>query len=307
VYHYQIYGLSIHSNIKLPIGKEFNMAESEGTLQFEGDFSFPYLTPPQRFGDHVTITTDNKHIYINRLIGQYSISNNAEFIRYRPFSSSDKSRAGSYFVGVVLPYILQMKGFVPLHGSGIVIGEKVWGFLAGPGAGKSTLQTEFLKKGYRFFSDDVLAIKRNNKGIRVFPGYPGVKLEKKVRENLPDYFVSGVELLPVGATKSIYLLSLNTVCQTSLSLGGLFILDPKPDSEEQIQINTIKGPEAVISLLTNTFTLGIVNRRVQRNYVEFFSSRLIQEIPIWKIQYPRDFNKLPSVVSELLAMIKSQL
>lgn len=308
MFNYQIYGLSIQSEVLLPAGQESleepsNLNEK---LFFEVDLSKPKLPPPSMEGDYALVSPDKRHVYLNRLIGRYIISPDSKYVRYHPFEGCDPSVAPGYFVGVVLPYILQLRGYIPLHGSGVVINKKVWGILAGPGVGKSTLQTEFIKQGYTFFSDDVISL-QVTENVIAFPGYPALKLERVPRSNLPDEIITGTYFLPDGATKSVYSLSSEVVQKKPLPLGGLVLLDPIfTETEEIINISDVKRTDAVISLLTNTFTLGLTNIELQQNYINIFTTKEFMDIPIWRARYPRNLNKLSELCHTLLNLIKKQ-
>ena len=308
MFTYQIYGILIQSNVPLPVGNE-DLEERngiEGTLLFEVELLKPLLPPPIMEGDYAIISHDKRHVYLNRLIGRYIISFDGSYVRYHPFEECDPKVAGGYFVGVVLPYILQMRGFIPLHGSSVVAGDKVWGFLGGTHIGKSTLQTEFIKQGYTFFSDDVISLKAKERNILAFPGYPAVKLEQVSRNNLPDNMVVRINLLPVGATKSVYSLSPNVVQKTPLPLGGLVILDPRsPEVDENIECKVLKKTESVMSLLANTFTLSLTNTAIQKNYIDAFGTKEFMDIQIWKVKYSRNFEKLNELFLKLSNLLRS--
>jgi hypothetical protein len=309
MYYYKLYGLSIASDVMLPVGKQtdrFSEGQEE-LLRFEVELSKQVPPSIQGEGDYVVISKEGQHEYINLQVGKYVITPDTRHVRYIPFPGCDPSTdAGGCFAGVILPYVLQLRGFIPLHGSGIAFGNKAWGFLAGPGTGKSTLITQFLKKGYKFFSDDVIPVAVTRDELRAFPGYPGLKLEQESRKNLPNKSVIETQILSAEATKRVYVLENELVEQSPLQLGGIFILDPvSPNDMKRIEYSEIKGPDRIITLLTNTFTLGIINKSVQRNFLMEFSKPVFLKTPMYKIKYPREYKVLDDLVNTIVYLIKS--
>jgi hypothetical protein len=309
MFHYFIYGFSIQSQIPLPAGR--GLPEKAKPLEGDIDFrilSAPATKPPVMDGDQVTVHTDRSRTYANRLIGEYHISEDGSKVTFRPYARQvNELMAGGFFVGVVLPYILQFQGLIPIHGSGILIRNRVWGFLGGPGIGKSTLQTQLLNQGAEYFSDDVIPLKIEDEQIFSFQGYPAVKLEPSISEMFASHLFIDVQNLPDGATKAVYCLSPEKLpVQKVYPLGGLFLLHPHgPDREnyQEIEIEKLRGSEAVIQLLGNIFTVGIIDPLTQLQFLSKLSL-LVEKNLVYRLSYPRKLEKLPELVLRIEKTIK---
>lgn len=245
------------------------------------------------------------HVYMNKRVGRYLISEDGSRVKYTTFEGIDYDSVGGYFVGVVLPYVLQVRGYIPLHGSSVVIGGRAWAFLGGPGVGKSTLQTQFLREGYTFFADDVIALREEGELI-AYPGYPALKLEPESRFHLPNKIVTGEQFLAEGATKAVYSLAPDVVSHEPVPFGGILLLDPDCTSQRQdVQFIRPGKSERVLALMGNTFTLSVTHQEMQKRYLAAFSSRHFQEVPIWRVQYLHHYDLLPEIVQQFLYKINS--
>ena len=73
--------------------------------------------------------------------------------------------------------LLMQRRILPLHGSAIAIDGKAYVFIGESGAGKSTIASSFMKKGYQLLSDDVIAVSLlDGDKPWVIPAYPQQKL-----------------------------------------------------------------------------------------------------------------------------------
>ena len=96
------------------------------------------------------------------------------FIEPLPDAPIEKVRL--FLFGSVMGALLYQRGLFPLHGSAV---ETPWGamiFVGAQGAGKSTLASQFHRRGYRLLSDDVCAVASTADGLRVLPALAKFRL-----------------------------------------------------------------------------------------------------------------------------------
>ena len=73
-------------------------------------------------------------------------------------------------VGQVLPLLSVLHGREVLHAGGALVDERLVGFVAASGTGKSSTIGQLVAAGARFFADDVLALERAGGELRAHPG-----------------------------------------------------------------------------------------------------------------------------------------
>ena len=105
--------------------------------------------------------------------------------------------APTVVVGIVLGYLLHLRGVLCLHGSALAQAGTCIAVLGDSGAGKSTVAAALVKQGHRLLSDDLLAIPRSTGPhstgphstgeVRVHPGSMGLRLmQNSAARLLPD-------------------------------------------------------------------------------------------------------------------------
>lgn len=103
---------------------------------------------------------------------------NGERIFVSPIIESELDRIRLFILGTCMGIILIQRKTYALHGSAIVIDGKAYAIVGDSGAGKSTLAAEFLTRGYKLLSDDVIPISfsQHTQVPMVLPAYPQQKL-----------------------------------------------------------------------------------------------------------------------------------
>jgi hypothetical protein len=74
------------------------------------------------------------------------------------------------FFAQVLPLVATLQGIELLHASGVVAGDRAYGFVAPSGTGKSTLAMNLVARGAQLLTDDVLALDTSRPDILAYPG-----------------------------------------------------------------------------------------------------------------------------------------
>lgn len=95
----------------------------------------------------------------------------------------------------VLPLLLSKHSRIVLHASAVSTPRGAVAFLAGPGAGKSTLAAGLGRLGWPLIADDALLVEPREGRLLAVPSYPGVRLWPEVASQVRR----GGRLLPLVA------------------------------------------------------------------------------------------------------------
>ncbi|MCU4930815.1 hypothetical protein OB999_18900 [Bacillus cereus] len=309
MFYYHIYGLNIASKIELPVGIEgtqesVQVPKMKIDLYFEIDDKFIQSPSTEMFNDYVKAEA-GKYKYVNCLTGEYEINAEGTYVSLSRFTNCKSLKdAGACFIGVIFPYILQIKEMVPIHASGVATETGVWGIMAGPGVGKSTTQISLLKKNMKFFTDDVIPLVIKESVVLAYPGYPALKLSENSLKFANEEQFTSISLLTENSTKYVCSLYKDNVCKDPLMLKGLFLLKPNQDKTKGIEISKLTGYEKLINLMANVFTLSIMNNNSNTQYLDVFSSNVFNNIPVYSINYPKEFSYLDNVTDKIIEIIK---
>ena len=177
----------------------------------------------------------------------------------------------------------------------MTIGSEAIAFLAPSGHGKSTLTTAFARRGYPFLSDDCLHLDVSGPRIHVQPDAGHIRLWEDSAAELGegfDVFVPGSPKPRLTASERL------PHCDHPLPLSRIYLL-----GESDVDAPTIRPlspSQALIGLTANAFVLDIKNPEVlQRNLAA--AARLVREVPMRRLDYPRRYELLDDVVDTVLA------
>jgi hypothetical protein len=205
----------------------------------------------------------------------------------------------------VLPFWLELRGYVTIHASAVSLAGKAVGFIAHSRDGKSTLAAALLQDGCPLLTDDVLPLSRQASGYWANPGFPAMRMwpaeaEHFVRrsEDLervhPDYTKRYV---PVSEQ------DFGLFCDHPCPLGCIYVLERREASELAggPEIKAVPSREAVIELLRYSFVTRLSQAvGLAPDRFNFFAG-LVRDTPVRRLLYPSGYEHLPQVRRAILA------
>lgn len=215
MYQYYIYGLGIHSEIKL-----YNLEETSSAP----DVTVRYASVPD---DIATLTAQGiassmsaERIWFRNDSGHFIIRDGKEIL-VCPLGDVDEKELASFILGWSLSFLFLMRGFSAIHCSAIEIDEHRAALIAGvSGAGKSTAALSLIEAGYRYLADDIIMIKPSA-DMLVYPGFPLQKVCRNVAEQLDNE-----NLFYINERKDKYAYyNTEDFCDEPRQLTGLIMLD----------------------------------------------------------------------------------
>jgi hypothetical protein len=176
MYHYAAYGLSIQSPLLLPEltpgARSDAGSGTDVTLQFGTVETLPSQIDPAGFGFWATA---DAACHVLEKVGAFLVRGGREVV-IDPAPGVEERLLRLSLLGPVLGLILHQRGFLVLHASVVARGGSAVAFLGKNGWGKSTIAAALHAKGYDLVTDDVAAIRFDEAGPIVLPGFPQVKL-----------------------------------------------------------------------------------------------------------------------------------
>lgn len=188
-------------------------------------------------------------------------------------------------LGQVIPMIAADRGSLVLHAAGAVLsGGSLIGLLGPSGTGKSTLLAALIDHGFLAFSDDYLALDRQDGILTVHPGPRNIRL-------WPD----SLKLIASQRTSSFVQLS-NGKYQihppdehwsTSLEPPKIFYaLAPSDDPDRRVTIKRLTSHAAAAELFRNAL---LVRKRDRPTTSRVFSqiADVVEQAVVYRIEYPK--------------------
>jgi hypothetical protein len=285
---YRAYGMTIRSNRACPELTP-NLAwtgEPDVTIRWSSGAA-NRLTPLE--GGGYVVQPGRFRLDVPR-VARFSVEDGRR-IEIDPLPESPAEKIRLFLMGPAIGALLYQRGLFPLHGSAV---ETRWGamiFVGLQGAGKSTLASEFYRRGYRLLSDDVCAIDNSPLSPRVLPAMPQMRLCADAYERMGS---------PAGARFNVdkFVVPLGErYCSESRPLRAIHIL--AEHAEESPSFDRIQGLELVRNLLENLYRPQFL--RGQRTYSDLMrtAAKIAATCTVAKVSRKKDARSVGDMVSFL--------
>ena len=175
---YRIYGLRVRSQLHLP---EVATEAPGGTPDVDvrhGAFE-PHVLDALLEGrsqKRWVGRLEDGTIWMDSLCACYQIRGGNHIVFTPKEENADPLLLRTFLLGSAFGFLLHQRGIYPIHGGAIVSAGKAVIITGDKGAGKSTITSALVKRGFSFLADDVSAVQATPQGALIHPAYPQRKL-----------------------------------------------------------------------------------------------------------------------------------
>ena len=210
---------------------------------------------PQRIKDLSTEKTEYrvslKELYFDINEVKYYIKDGSQIIVEIP-EKPDYATIYVCLTGICMATILLQRGFIPIHGSCIVIDGKGIVLTGNSGAGKSSLCFAFRQQQYEFLSDDISVISPDDADeIMVYPSHPQQRLDRQLLKKM------GYEFLASDTSSfdgKIVINSTHRFRNKPVPLAAIFELRK---GNGEVRCKRVTGTEKIRSIIDNTIYASV--------------------------------------------------
>ena len=142
--------------------------------------------------------------------------------------------------------LLYQRGLLILHASAVNINGCATAFMGYPGSGKSSLAAALFTRGHNVITDDVTALDMDNKTVKVFPGFPQLKLSLEVAELLGHDTKDLIVLSELDEKRGYRFV--NKFINVPMPLSRIYVLAEEADPG----IESLSPQEAVIEFIRHS-------------------------------------------------------
>ncbi|MBV9064041.1 MAG: hypothetical protein JOY77_14110, partial [Alphaproteobacteria bacterium] len=167
-FEYELFGLSIRSEIELP-----ELRRSEDAREVDVVIRWGSLDKGPVEGD---VRADRQCLVLSiPRVAYYRVQAGRE-ITVAPDRDVPERNLRLFLLGSAFGVLLHQRGMLPLHANAVEIGGRAVAFMGASGSGKSTLAAWFHDRGYKVLADDVCAIGFGDDGVaKVRRGLPRLR------------------------------------------------------------------------------------------------------------------------------------
>lgn len=218
---------------------------------------------------------------------RFLVQGGNQIIYDRGDNASDKEVA-LFLLGSAWGALCYQRDLLPLHASGIIIGNAIHAFTGPSGAGKSTLSAALADRGFDFFTDDILIVDTRG-GPDIMTCYSGQKDLKLWKDALT--LTQAVKGDAVRDAEGFDKFFATPNCSQNVSSGSLASLNILTASEERAsdapsKLSPITGGASVIQLANSVYRPHFANAIWGRKKLYTALGNIIQHVTVQKFARP---------------------
>ena len=311
---YNIYGLAVNSDFPL-FGKAISTCgEHDITVRFETFlerfntsskcFMQWYLPEGELWLSFSKI--DGGYLLRFNELADFFVSNDGKKIICIPEHNIPSNTIRHLLLDQVIPLVINLKGKEALHASAVFTPKGVFAFTGITGSGKSTVVGSFLSEGYPLMSDDCLVLLEKNKGIYAIPAYPGLRLWDDALSHLFGENGAHGSVAHYTDKRRVEIEKrLETHCTEPQPLRRLYSIAEPIEAERKtdIIIEHLSPRESFMALVRCVFRLDITDNNMLTRQFHFLE-RVVSQVSVRRLIFPRNFNLLPAVREAILNDLK---
>lgn len=218
---------------------------------------------------------------------RYLVEGGNQIIYDRGDCAADKEVA-LFLLGSAWGALCYQRDLLPLHASGIIIGNAIHAFTGPSGAGKSTLSAALADRGFDFFTDDILIIDTScgTDNINCYSGQKDLKLWKDALALTKA--VKGDAVRDVQGFEKFFATPKRSQDVSSGKLASLNILTTSEERsiDAPVKLNAITGGASVIQLAQSVYRPHFANAIWGRKKLYTALGNLIQHVTVQKFARP---------------------
>jgi len=228
--------------------------------------------------------------------GSFDVSADGCRIDWLAPETPDLAAVRKDVLGRVFATCLQQEGIVTLHGSAVELGGLAVAFLAPKFHGKSTTALALVESGGRLLADDLVAVSGSLKPA-VMPGVPFVQLWRDSAERA----AASASVRGDAAAPKLQLGwdAPERNLTVSAPLEAVYLLAPiRPGASEAVRRERLGGVAAALALLGQAKIVGLLGGRYRSTLMQRMAD-LSERVPVYRLEVPRDYARLPELTSAL--------
>lgn len=215
-----------------------------------------------------------------------------------PAIDADPAVTQKLFDNSILPLLGNHAGGLFLHGSAACIDDAAIAFLGHSRSGKTTLAGFFAKSGHPFMTEDVVDLYRESSDYTLRPKPSSLRLFKDSAEHLLgrnlDYAASSGKQSIAAADELPFM-------DEHRPLTAICVLGE--DHNAPLSLRALSPAAALPRLLPHAFILDVEDKPRLKSHFERLG-QLAQHVPVYALDYPREYSALPKVRSAILQGIQ---
>lgn len=297
--YYKIHGLIIKSEIEFPEARSVEKQTFDVEVKIG---SMPdFIIEKHKKGYNTSILL-RKYKWFHFEGEGHFLMENGTTITLCLDNTADDKHIRALILGACLGDIMYQREMVAIHGSAVIWQNKALIISGLSGTGKSTISTEFRKKGCLFLADDTVAITNENGTIYANPAFPQQKLCK---DAAIEFGYDLKELVFLNEEREKYAVNLSNVfCSEKKEIAAFVFLNVHEGSD--LLIDEVMSGEKLECIIQNLYTYGDFAIAGMNTNVFTKCLEIAQKVPVIRVKRPKNINSAAQIVAQIIEMVENK-
>jgi len=236
-------------------------------------------------------------------LADFEISDDALAVTCLPAPDVTADTCEHLYLNQVLPLVWSKQGKLVFHASAVEAAGVAVAFPAESGRGKSTLAASFATGGYRFLTDDGLAVEADGNGYSAMPSHPSIRLWEDSQRALVA--ATAATALPVQYTDKARFLAGEGIafCTQPRPLRRAYFLGDGRAAAATFE--KMSAPEAMMEWVKNSFLLDPKEPALLASHFGKVAG-LANRVHCYRLDYPRRFEALSGVRQAIVEHLQEE-
>ena len=214
-------------------------------------------------------------------IGAFEIRNGNTII-VQPVYESNLRELELFIFGSAFGFLMHQNKVFPLHGSPVNLGMGCITLVGHSGAGKSSLASAFVERGYKLLTDDVSRIECIDSVYYVHPSYPSQKIWKDDMDRLAINY--DPEHRVISQLDKYYIKSRDRFCDVRQPL--IAVIEIVPSEVRSPTLVQMHQSDVLNAFLTHSYRQEVMGGKTDLGAHLRFCSSLSKSISFFRILRP---------------------
>jgi len=299
-YRYCVYGIDIVSDTELTMPRHAHeplchvACVRAPAAAFAGAIEGAVFHPLSDAWQRSAILHDGSAYVSWDSVGEFLVAADGRRIACRPAARCSLESFQVYLLGQALSFALVKQQIEPLHATVVVADGEGVAFLGGSAFGKSTVAASLLEAGCGLLTDDLLVLQESGGKVTAYPGPPRIKLFPDMASRFLDRS-AGVHM-NADTGKLIVPLDERQICTKPVPIRAMYVLASPREAcrEPRVTMETLSVRQAFLEHVKSTFNRRLAGAsRMERQFT--VTARLTEAVPIRRLTYPRQIERLKDV------------
>lgn len=243
---------------------------------------------------------ENRSYLCNKTM--WIVVENGNSIRYEVKPDGILGNVNAYLIGWGMSLLAHQRGMMAIH-CGAVANEEGAILIAGnSGAGKSTMTTAFLERGYRLMVDD-MAFVETKPGAKETLAYPAFPYQKLCRNVVDEKGYNYDDLIYIDEDKDKFLVPYRGEFKTeAVPIKGFIML--AVDDCESVEAEEVKGLQKMHVVANNLFLRNLLGKEKYSPRYGEPCLKMAANVPIAYVCRPKEGNTTGKVIETVMNFVE---